>query len=166
MAKLHSNTISSVFATFIRTTLAVAAIGAALTTPGNAGQPVNIVVDQARIMRLSTPAATIIVGNPMIADVSIQDNQMLVVMGKSNGLTNMIALDENGREIANVDLIVQTNGANSLTLYKGSARISMNCSPRCEQSLIVGDAPAGFETIEKQLSKKMSAAKSAARFSN
>ena len=135
-------------------------------TPGFAAETIKVTVDQARVMRLSTPAQTIIVGNPIIADVAIQDGQILVVMGKNSGATNMIALDNQGREIANIDIIVETSGNNSLTLYKGSSRISMNCSPNCERSLNVGDGGANFEQIEKQIGKKSGATKTAAQFAN
>jgi len=135
-------------------------------TTGFAAKLIKVTVDQARIMRLNTPAQTIIVGNPIIADVSIQDGQILVVMGKNSGATNMIALDNEGREIANIDIIVESTGNNSLTLYKGTARISMNCSPNCERSLNVGDGVANFTQIEKQIGKKSGATKSAAQFAN
>jgi len=135
-------------------------------TPGFAAQLIKVTVDQARIMRLDTPAHTIIVGNPIIADVNIQDGQILVVMGKNSGATNMIALDDRGREIANIDIIVETAGNNSLILYKGSERISMNCSPNCERSLNVGDGAVNFKQIEEQIGKKSGATKTAAQFAN
>ena len=39
----------------------------------------------ARILRISAPAATVIIGNPGVADVTIQDPQTLVLTGKSYG---------------------------------------------------------------------------------
>ncbi len=166
MLTFHSNTLIATFFKTLQFSLAMIIASFALISSGYAGQPLKVTVDQARIMRLNSSARTIIVGNPMIADVNIQDGQILVVMGKSTGSTNMIALDSDGREIANVDLIVQSNAANSLTLYRGSARVSMNCAPKCEKSLIVGDSKPEFELLEKQLTKKMSVAKSAAEFAN
>lgn len=161
---------SEFFSTFISRAVKFALIltiaSFAFDTPGFAAQSIKVTVDQARIMRLKTPARTVIVGNPIIADVNIQDGQILVVMGKSTGATNLIALDDEGREIANIDIIVHSSGTNSLTLYKGSARISMNCAPNCERSLNVGDSSADFELIEKQISTKMGAVKAAAQFTN
>ena len=42
---------------------------------------------------MSPPAAEIIIGNSVIADVSVQSGNLLVITGKSFGITNMIALD-------------------------------------------------------------------------
>ncbi len=165
MTTFRSNPFSIFTARAIQFVLALSIASFVFITPGFAGQSFKITVDQARIMRLSAPASTIIVGNPVIADVSIQDNRIVVVMGKSSGSTNMIALDSEGREIANVDLIVHFNRTNSVTLYKGSARASMNCSPVCERTLHVGDGVPEFEKIEKQITKKQGAVKSAAEFS-
>ena len=39
---------------------------------------------------------TLVIGNPMIADVSMQSGGLMVVTGKGYGVTNLIALDRNG----------------------------------------------------------------------
>jgi len=166
MTIFHLRKIAALTARFVNFALILTIASFAFGTPGLAAQSIKVTVDQARIMRLSTPAQTIIIGNPIIADVNIQDGQILVVMGKNSGVTNMIALDDQGREIASFDIIVESRGNNSLTLYKGSARISMNCSPNCERSLNVGDGGANFEQIEKQIGKKSGATKTAAQFAN
>ena len=45
--------------------------------------------------------ATIVIGNPMIADASLQSGGMLVVTGKGYGATNLLALDRGGRVVLN-----------------------------------------------------------------
>jgi len=158
------------FSTFtcqaMKIALALAIVSFAFITPVFAAPPVKVAVDEARIIRLSAVARTIIVGNPIIADVNIQDGQILVIMGRSTGTTNLIALDERGNEVANVNIVVQTGSNNSVILYKGSERISMNCAPNCERSLIIGDSPASFDLVKKQIAEKLGAAKAAADFSN
>jgi len=166
MTTFHSNRFSTFTFRAVHFALALAIASFAFSSPGVAGKPVNVTVDQARILRLSAVARTIIVGNPIIADVNIQDGRLLVVMGKSTGATNMIALDKQNREIANINIIVQSSGNNSMVLYKGSSRISMNCSPTCERTLYVGDSVPEFEKIQKQISKKMGTVKTAAEFTN
>ena len=66
-----------------------------------AGQPeslpvVTILVDNAKIIRLPERTSTVIVGNPIIAEVTPQKNGVLVLTGKSFGSTNLIALDNAG----------------------------------------------------------------------
>jgi len=166
MTIFHLKPIATLIAKAVNLALILTIASFAFDTPGFAAQSIKVKVDQASIMRLNTPAQTVIVGNPIIADVNIQDGQILVVMGKNLGATNMIALDDQGREIANIDIIVHAIGNNSLSLYKGSARISMNCSPNCERSLSVGDGATNFELLEKQIGKKSGATKTAAQFAN
>jgi len=48
---------------------------------------------QSRLLRLPHPASEIIIGNPAIVDIAIQSGNLLVVSGKSFGITNIIALD-------------------------------------------------------------------------
>ena len=61
---------------------ALAALAAAWL-PAAAEEPGNLVViqDQAKLLRISAPAHTVIIGNPGIADVTIQDPQTLVLTG-------------------------------------------------------------------------------------
>ena len=40
--------------------------------------PITVNVNMARVLRINAPAATVIVGNPAVADVTIQDPQTLV----------------------------------------------------------------------------------------
>ena len=49
--------------------------------------------DQSQILRLPTPVSELIIGNPSIADVAIQGPDLLVITGKTFGVTNVIALD-------------------------------------------------------------------------
>ena len=47
-------------------------------------------------MRLPTGVATIVIGNPLIADASLQPGGLLVITGKGYGSTNLLALDRSG----------------------------------------------------------------------
>jgi len=68
---------------------------------------VETTIDEATLIRLGRDAAQLIIGNPAIADVSAQGPRLLVVTGKSYGVTNLIALDSEGREIFNAQLGVR-----------------------------------------------------------
>src|SRR4030081_3444321 len=72
-----------------------------------ASNVVQVLVDQATLVRLDRPAAEIVVGNPSIADVSVQSGKVLVVTGKSFGETNLIVMDADGKVVANRQLLVQ-----------------------------------------------------------
>lgn len=138
--------------------LAVALLGVADTAQAQSGVRVN--VDEARVVPLVKAPATVIVGNPAIADVSVQHGTLLVVMGKNYGTTNVIALDSAGQEIGNMSVNVATSGRFEVSLHKGSQRTTLNCAPMCEEELNVGDSQPQFEKISKQTIAKMGIADS------
>lgn len=111
-------------------------------------------VDEASIFRLHAAAATIIVGNPSMADVNVQSGSMLIVTGKNPGNTNIIALDRKGSEIDNVSIHVRNSGNRKLTLFRGAGRTSYNCAPYCDHTLSVGDTPGVFNDLQKQMNGK------------
>ena len=75
--------------------------------------PISVKANMARILRISAPAATVIIGNPGVADVTIQDPQTLVLTGKSYGTTNLIVLDSDGNPIADTMIEVVQSQADT-----------------------------------------------------
>jgi hypothetical protein len=128
--------------------LAVASlIGAA---PAQA-DTLSINLDQAQIMRLPEKIATIIIGNPLIADATLQSGGILVVTGKGFGATNLLALDRSGRVV--MEKTVQVLGpapGDIVTVYKGVERESYSCAPNCERRITLGDSPGFFNTTLTQ----------------
>ena len=61
-----------------------------------------------------------IIGNPGVADVTIQDPQTLVLTGKSYGQTNLIVLDSQGNPIADTMIEVVQAQADLVTVYLGN----------------------------------------------
>ena len=105
------------------------------------GAPVSVKVNMARILRISAPANTVIIGNPRVADVTIQDPQTLVLTGKSYGQTNMIVLDAQGNPIADTLIEVVQAQADLVTVYMGNARTTLACAPVCQPTIMLGDDP-------------------------
>ncbi len=64
------------------------------------------------------------VGNPLIADVTLQPGGIIVVTGKGYGATNFIAMDRAGEIL--VDRIIQVEGPTDqlVTVYRGVERES------------------------------------------
>jgi hypothetical protein len=124
-----------IFAVLLGAGLAFASVAPAFA----ASAPVNVRVNMARILRIDAPAATVIVGNPGVADVTIQDPQTLVLTGKSFGQTNLIILDGNGNPIADTMIEVTRDIADVVTVYNGAARQSYSCEPECQSMVMLGD---------------------------
>lgn len=114
---------------------------AAQPTIAAEGDPISVKVNMARILRIGTPAATVIIGNPGVADVAIQDPTTLVLTGKSYGQTNLIVLDSAGNPIADEMVEVIQAQADTMTVYQGAARQTLVCSPVCQPMIMLGDDP-------------------------
>ena len=110
----------------------------------------NVVLDQAGILKLPERAATIVIGNPSIADASLQTGGLLVVTGKGFGTTNLIALDSRGNALAEYTLNVSSPRDGRITVWRGVERETWACAPRCEHSIALGDASGYFEAAVSQ----------------
>lgn len=126
------------------------------------GPDIVVMIDQALLVRLERPAAEIIVGNPSIADVSVQSGKVLIATGKSFGETNLIVLDADGNAIVSRRLIVQEPRTGFVTLYRGKDRQTLHCAPYCTPSLVIGDAQEVFSTVSSQITTKQSIGQAAA----
>jgi len=141
MSPFRSALVALVFAAAVSGTTVLPAF-ADDPAPANTetGAPITVKVNMARILRISAPAATVIVGNPGVADVTIQDPKTLILTGKSYGQTNMIVLDAKGSPIADTLLEVVESQANIVTVYNGSERNTLSCAPKCQSMVMLGDS--------------------------
>ena len=101
--------------------------------------------DQSQLLRLPRPATEVIIGNPSIADVTLQDGNLLVVTGKTFGITNIIALDAEHNIIQDQRVMVERDDRRVVNLHKGSTRFTYACTPNCEPTLTIGDDKSFFE---------------------
>src|SRR5262245_46150533 len=62
----------------------------------SADATITVHLDRAKILKLPDETATLVVGNPLIADVTVQQGGIVVITGKSYGITNLVALDRSG----------------------------------------------------------------------
>ena len=132
---------------------------ATLGAPAQA-DTVTVNVDQAQVMKLPDRVATIVIGNPLIADATLQSGGVLVITGKGYGATNLLALDRDGQVV--MDKTVQVLGAassNLVVVYKGVERESYSCAPECERRITLGDSPGYFSATLGQTGARSGQAK-------
>lgn len=157
----RSETPAMLVALIVATALAVS-VFAAITT-ARAGATVTVAADRAKVVRIAGEPATVVVGNPMYADVSVREG-ILVVHGKMFGSTNIIAIDADGKELAQFEVNVVGGGTQSVSVFKAGSRYSLNCAGACQSDLQVGDNPDYFDnTLRKQISAKSGLAAKASK---
>ena len=142
--------------------LAAALVCASMPPGLAAGRDIEVLIDQAMMLRLERPAAEIVVGNPSIADVSVQSGDTLVLTGKSFGETNLIVMDTHGELLVNRRVVVQEPDGGFVTVFRGVKRETLHCSPNCETQLVIGDTPTYFDPLAKEIQTKQRIGQSSA----
>jgi Pilus formation protein N terminal region len=111
----------------------------ALATAASA-EDITVKTDETMLVKVTGKPGTVAIGNPSIADATVE-NGNLFVTGRSFGSTNLIVLDQNGKELINFRISVQSGGDNNVVMFSAGARRSMACAPLCEASVQPGDDP-------------------------
>jgi Flp pilus assembly secretin CpaC len=102
--------------------------------PAKAGAGIEVTMNQAKIVKLTRAADTIVVGNPAIADAAVQDASTIVLTGKGFGVTNLVVLDQDGSPIIDEQVTVVRQAASSVRIYRRAQIQTMSCTPYCESS--------------------------------
>jgi Flp pilus assembly secretin CpaC len=142
----------------LRTLLAAVALAA--TTAAHA-ERIVLEADKTVMVSMADKPGTVVVGNPSIADASINGNTIFL-HGRGYGNTNLIVLDSKGGQLANFDVTIKQAQADAVTFYTvrpsvvpdQTIRISYSCSPTCEPTLQPGDFGGQFDLILKEQKSK------------
>lgn len=113
----------------------VAAAMLALSTGGAQAADISVQINQAKIIKLTRPADTIVVGNPLIADASVQDATTIVLTGRGFGSTNLVILDDVGAPIVDQQIVVSRAETGTVRIFRRSSVQTLSCSPNCEPAI-------------------------------
>ena len=136
---------------------ALAMLATVVAVGAGAAKAEDLIVnyDQSQLLRLPRPAAEIIIGNPAIADISVQAGNLLVITGKTFGITNIIALDADRNVIQDQRVLVKRDEVKVVNLQRGTERQSYNCTPQCNPSITIGDEQKYFDAVSAASQKKI-----------
>ena len=119
--------------------LAAALLGA----PGLAAAAeatVTVMLDRAQIVPFPDATETVIVGNPIIADITMLRNTgQVIVTGKGFGDTNLLFIDGHGTLLSELRLRVREAPA-VMVVQRGMDRETYACHPRCQPTVALGDS--------------------------
>ncbi len=121
-------------------------------------------LDQAALVKLPERTATIVIGNPLIADAAVQSGNQMVITGKGYGLTNIIVLDRAGA--VQMEKTVEVQGPRGVVVvYRGIERETYSCTPKCDRRITLGDSNTYFEALLAQAASRSGAAQGAVQAS-
>lgn len=133
--------------------LAAPLIGLLVLAPAASGaraaQEITLVTDQPQIMKMAQSPATVIVGNPAVADVTM-DGKTLFFHPRAYGLTSIIVLDHKGEKLGDFLVRVIFEDRDSASVYSPEGRETFTCVRDCEPTLRIGDSNGQFGTFTAQ----------------
>ena len=122
--------------------------------PALASEELVIQSDHSKLIVLPRRPATVVVGNPSIADVTL-DGERLLLHGRGFGNTNVTVLDDTGKPIEDYEVFVSLDEAKGATVFKNGARHSYSCAGDCQPVLTVGDQQKPYyENLSEQIRTK------------
>lgn len=123
---------------------------------------ISVILDEARLIKMPDRVSTIVIGNPSIADAIVQASGWMVLTGKSQGATNVVALDRNGAIL--MEKTVEVQGSRDVVVvYRGAERNSYSCTPDCDRRLTLGDSQTFFDITAGQIGARNGLAAGAAQ---
>lgn len=75
----------------------------------SAGNRLQLEVSKGRLVRLASPAATVFIADPEVANIQVKSPSLIYVLGKKPGETTLFAVDAKERVLANIDVSVTHN---------------------------------------------------------
>ncbi|QGM98511.1 hypothetical protein F7D14_14195 [Methylocystis parvus] len=124
---------------------------------------IRVDIDYARIVKIPQGASTLVIGNPLIADVTmLKNSQLMVITGKSFGTTNLIVLDKSGAQVGESTVTV-VPVLDKVVVQRGMHRESLSCAPNCAKTVDLADDVAYMNSVIEAVKSHDSAATSSRR---
>lgn len=87
-----------------------------------ADEAVEVPLGQSSLLHLQSKPAQVVIGNPAIADVTVQSAKTLIVFGKHPGGTNLTMLDAKGNMLMETTVVVTSAAAGGVTVHYGTGK--------------------------------------------
>lgn len=113
---------------------------------------VAVVVKHATVIRLPETSQTVIIGHPMIADISVQKNGIQAFAGKSFRATNSAMLPSAGAEPAEAHVTMLAVPAFVVTVQRGMVDGTCSGATQCEPAMQLADSQRVFSEMGGQAS--------------
>lgn len=89
---------------------------------GRAAETMEVPYGHASVIHLGVVPAQIVVGNPSVADITVQSSKTLAVFGKNPGGTSLSALDARGNVLWEKTVVVTSSDEDGVTVHYGTGK--------------------------------------------
>lgn len=115
--------------------LVAAAIGLSAAGSARAADAMTVELDGARIVKLDAAASDIVIGNPNIADVTVQTPNRLVIIGKAPGVTRLIVMNDGAITLDTQIVVTAKNASAQVSVFapdgNNVTETEFACGDRC-----------------------------------
>ena len=129
-----------------------------------AEEHLNIDWREAQIIRLGAMAASVVIGDPTVVDVSLEDPHTLILFGKSPGETNLLVFGSDHKLILTSSVTVSPETERHVSVYGSpdntAAETLFSCGSRCVRVLSPTDIK--LSSIKASAPSKPSSSQNAA----
>jgi len=119
-----------------------------------AAEALTLEVDQSQLVVLPALPGSVVIGNPTIADATVEGTK-LFIHARAFGTTNIMILDLSGNEVAKFDISIGHTTEHAVAVFKAGSRESYNCAAFCESELQIGDNEVYFKNVAEATKKKI-----------
>lgn len=99
----------------------------------------RVAVDKAEVMTLRGTASVVLVANSQIADVVVEREHLLFVIGKQPGETRLYIYGADGKPLLERDIVVVPQNDRAVTVFRNTRTTNYSCDDRCVEI----NSPAG-----------------------
>lgn len=97
----------------------------------------NIEYSGAYVLKLEKPASDVIIANPLVADVTVQAPDRLVIIGKLPGVTRLIVMSDNDISLDTQIVVTAKNKSGEISVFRPDGpnitEALFACDDRCTQ---------------------------------
>ncbi len=129
----------------MRRSILVLAAAASLAAAAAQAQTLVAPIDQSITLSFPAAARDVVIGNPLVVDITMLNSRSAVLMGKSYGVTSLQVFDADGRSIFARQVVVSSADENRVSYFRGGAVTNYACAPRCERTPMPGETQTMIE---------------------
>ena len=119
---------------------------------GGEPSPITLEVSTGQVVRFERPAGSIFVADPEVADVQVMAPNMVYVFGVSPGRTNLFAVDESDRIIANLYLTVELGVSEvNRSIDRMASGGTIRAEPAGNAMMLTGEAASPVDAADANL---------------
>jgi hypothetical protein len=128
------------------------------------GGSLSLPIDTSVRVGFAGSARDVVIGNPMIADVTLLESGGAIILGKEYGLTSITAFDAAGRTVFSRQVVVVAGTDNRVAYFRGAQQNNYVCADGvCERTPMPGEPGVAYNETANSYSGYSGRARQAAQ---